>query len=64
MAEALGCKAYKVTKKEEALPAIKDALACKKPALIEVVIHEDDKVFPMVSPGAPISEVFDADDIQ
>lgn len=64
VAEALGCKAYKVTKKEEALPAIKDALACKKPALIEVVIHEDDKVFPMVSPGAPISEVFDADDIQ
>lgn len=64
VAEALGCKAYKVTKKEEALPVIKDAIACKKPALIEVVIHEDDKVFPMVSPGAPISEVFDADDIQ
>lgn len=64
VAEALGCKAYKVTKKEEALPAIMDAIACKKPALIEVVIHEDDKVFPMVSPGAPISEVFDADDIQ
>lgn len=64
VAEALGCKAYKVTSREEALPAIKDAIACKKPALIEVVIHEDDKVFPMVSPGAPISEVFDADDIQ
>lgn len=64
VAEALGCKAYKVTKKEEALPAIMDAIASKKPALIEVVIHEDDKVFPMVSPGAPISEVFDADDIQ
>jgi acetolactate synthase-1/2/3 large subunit len=64
VAEALGCKAYKVTSKEEALPAIQDALACGKPALIEVVIHEDDKVFPMVSPGTPISEVFDADDIQ
>lgn len=64
VAEALGCKAYKVTAKEEALPAIEDAIACGKPALIEVVIHEDDKVFPMVSPGAPISEVFDADDIQ
>lgn len=64
VAEALGCKAYKVTTKEEALPAIQDAIACGKPALIEVVIHEDDKVFPMVSPGAPISEVFDADDIQ
>lgn len=64
VAEALGCKAYKVTTKEEALPAIKAAIAGGKPALIEVVIHEDDKVFPMVSPGAPISEVFDADDIK
>ncbi len=64
VAEALGCAAYKVTKKEEALPAIKEAIACGKPALIEVVIHEDDKVFPMVSPGAPISEVFDADDMK
>lgn len=64
VAEALGCVAYKVTKKEEAFPAIKEAIACGKPALIEVVIHEDDKVFPMVSPGAPISEVFDADDMK
>lgn len=64
VAEALGCKAFKVTTKEEALPAIKEAIACGKPALIEVVIHEDDKVFPMVPAGAPISEVFDADDIK
>lgn len=63
VAEALGCRAFKVTTKEEALPAIKEAIACGKPALIEVVIHEDDKVFPMVSPGAPISDVFDADDM-
>ncbi len=64
VAEALGCKAFKVTTKEEALPAIQEALACGKPALIEVVIHEDDKVFPMVPAGAPIDEVFDADDIK
>ena len=64
VAEALGCKAYRVTKKEEALPAIQEAIACRKPALIEVVIDEDDKVFPMVSPGTPISEVFDGDDIK
>ncbi|MBP3420936.1 MAG: biosynthetic-type acetolactate synthase large subunit [Lachnospiraceae bacterium] len=64
VAEALGCKAFKVTTKEEAFPAIQEALACGKPALIEVVIHEDDKVFPMVPAGAPIDEVFDADDIK
>ena len=35
----------------------------KKPVLIECVIPEDDKVFPMVPAGAPISEVFDATDL-
>lgn len=63
VAEALGCVAFRVEKKEEVLPAITKAMECKRPALIEVVIHEDDKVFPMVSPGAPISDVFDADDL-
>lgn len=63
VAEALGCKAFKVETKEDVATAIKAALECKQPALIEVVIHEDDKVFPMVSPGAPISDVFDADDL-
>ncbi|MGN0248715.1 MAG: biosynthetic-type acetolactate synthase large subunit [Lachnospiraceae bacterium] len=63
VAEALGCKAFKVETKEDVATAIQAALECKQPALIEVVIHEDDKVFPMVSPGAPISDVFDADDL-
>lgn len=63
VAEALGCKAFKVETKEDVATAIQAALECKQPALIEVVIHEDDKVFPMVSPGAPICDVFDADDL-
>ncbi len=63
VAEALGCKAFKVETKEDVATAIRAALECKQPALIEVVIHEDDKVFPMVSPGEPISDVFDADDL-
>ena len=63
VAEALGCVAFRVEKKEEVLPTITKAMGCKRPALIEVVIHEDDKVFPMVSPGTPISDVFDADDL-
>ena len=63
VAEALGCVAFRVEKKEDVLSAITKAMECKRPALIEVVIHEDDKVFPMVSPGTPISDVFDADDL-
>ena len=43
--------------------AIKTAIEGKKPTVIECIIPEDDKVFPMVPAGAPISEVFDATDL-
>ncbi len=64
VAEGLGCKAVRVTKKEEVAPAIEEAIALKAPVLIECVIPEDDKVFPMVPAGAPIAEVFDGEDLK
>ncbi len=63
VAEGLGCEAILVTKKEEVAPAIEKAIALKKPVLLNCVIPKDDKVFPMVPAGAPISEAFDAGDI-
>ena len=63
VAEGLGCAAIRVTKKEEMAPALEKAIAMKAPVLIECVIPEDDKVFPMVPAGAPIAEVFDGDDL-
>ncbi len=63
VAEGLGCEAIRVTSKEEVAPAIEKALALKAPVLIECIIPEDDKVFPMVPAGAPISEAFDAQDL-
>lgn len=63
-AEGLGCKAIRVTKKEEVAPAILEAMDSQGPVVIECVIEEDDKVFPMVAPGAPIDDVFDQNDIQ
>lgn len=63
VAEGLGCGAIRVTKKEEVAPAIEKAIAWKRPVLIECIIPEDDKVFPMVPAGAPIDEVFDGDDL-
>lgn len=63
VAEGLGCKAIRITKPEEIEPAIKEALAANGPVVIDCVINEDDKVFPMVSPGASIEEAFDASDL-
>ena len=63
VAEGLGCEAIRVTTKEEVAPAIEKAIALGKPVMIECMIQEDDKVFPMVPAGASISEAFDADDL-
>lgn len=64
VAEGLGCKAIRVTTKEEVAPAIMEALESKIPVLLDCIIPEDDKVFPMVPGGAPISEAFDAKDLK
>lgn len=63
VSEGLGCTAIRVTKKEEVAPAIKKAIELNSPVVIECMIPEDDKVFPMVPAGAPISEAFDEDDM-
>ena len=63
VAEGLGCTAIRVTTKEEVAPAIEKALAMKAPVLLDCIIPEDDKVFPMVPAGAPISDAFDAQDL-
>ena len=52
LAEAMGAKAYRVTKKEELEPVLKEAMELDIPVVIDCQIHCDDKVFPMVSPGA------------
>ncbi len=64
VAEGLGCEAVRVTKKEEVALAIEKAIAKKAPVLIECVIPEDDKVFPMVPAGEAISEAFDETDLK
>lgn len=58
LAEAMGAKGYKVTTCEEFEAAIKDAIALNIPCLLDCHIEKDDKVFPMVAPGAAISEAF------
>ena len=64
VAEGLGCEAVKITKKEEVEPALRNAIKAGHPVVLECIIDEDDKVFPMVPGGAPINEAFDADDLK
>ncbi len=63
LAEAMGAVGMRVTKKEEVAPALEKAIAMGRPVVLECVIDSDDKVFPMMSPGAPLEDTFDADDL-
>ena len=64
VAEGLGAKAYRITKMEEVEPVLKEAIALNAPVVIDCQINCDDKVFPMVSPGAAIEDVFDESDLK
>ena len=63
VAEAMGAKGYRITKREEVEPVLKEAIAAGVPVLIDCVIDSDDKVFPMVPPGKSLDDVFDEKDL-
>ena len=64
LAEAMGAKAYRVTSREEFNKAFAEALKNNRPTVLDCIIDSDEKVWPMVAPGAAISEVFDESDQQ
>lgn len=63
VAEAMGAKAKRVTTQAEFDAALTEAVGCTdRPFVIDAVIDSDDKVWPMVAPGTPISDCFDGED--
>ncbi len=62
MARSMGAVSFCATTREEFDEALESALNEKKPVVIDAVIGMDEKVFPMVAPGKPISECFDQND--
>lgn len=63
LAEAMGATGYRATTREAFNEALKAALAAKTPVVIDCVIGCDDKVWPMVAPGADISTAFTGEDL-
>lgn len=64
LAEAMGAVGIRAATKEEFQEAFAHALELQKPVLIDCQIDCDDKVWPMVAPGAAISDAFDEEDIK
>lgn len=63
LAEAMGAKAYRITKIEEVETVLKEAISLNAPVVIDCQLSCDDKVWPMVAPGAAIEEVFSEEDL-
>ena len=64
LAEAMGAKGIRAQTQEEFAEALKEALSCDCPVVIDCQIGADDKVWPMVAPGAAISDAFDEEDME
>ena len=64
LAEAMGAEGIRVTTQEEFKSAFEKAMNLGRPVVIDCQIDSDDKVWPMVAPGAAISEAFDEADLK
>ncbi|RDU23293.1 biosynthetic-type acetolactate synthase large subunit [Anaerosacchariphilus polymeriproducens] len=63
-AEAMGAKGFRVNSIEEFKEVFANALKLNEPVVIDCMIDSDEKVWPMVAPGAAISEVFTDEDLK
>lgn len=57
LARAFGGEGYVINEGDEIAPVLQKALASDKPVVVDCQIPKDDKVFPMVPPGAPIEDL-------
>ncbi|MST81085.1 biosynthetic-type acetolactate synthase large subunit [Bilifractor porci] len=64
VAEAMGAVGIRVTKPEDFAPALQKAIELNQPVVLDCLIDDDDKVFPMIPAGKPNSEVFDQTDVE
>lgn len=64
LAEAMGAVGIRAATREEFQKAFQEALAMERPVVIDCQIDSDEKVWPMVAPGAAISEAFSEEDLE
>ncbi len=59
IAEGYGIPGLRVTGKEEVVPAIEQAMEEEGPFLINFMVEPEENVYPMVPPGAALTEVLE-----
>ena len=64
VADALGATGMRATNLAEFEDALKKAIEMNKPVVIECLIDQDDKVWPMVAAGQALETCFDKNDLE
>ena len=57
LAEAYGIPGFTITDKSEVGPAMAQAAATDGPVLLDFRVEQEENVYPMVAPGAPVSDM-------
>jgi acetolactate synthase-1/2/3 large subunit len=57
MAEAHGAMGIRVTEKSDVTPALQKAIKARRPVVIECIVRGEENVYPMVPPGASLTEM-------
>jgi len=61
LAEAYGAHGIRVEKPEEVRGAVEKAIGIDGPVILDFIVDREENVWPMVAPGAPISNVMEGD---
>lgn len=57
LAESLGVKGYAIEKQDDLIPVLKEAFAHKGPALVDIRISPEERVYPTVPGGKALSDM-------
>ncbi len=57
LARAYGAQGYRIEKREEVSPILKEAFATKEPAIVDVLVEPEENVYPMVPAGASLTDM-------
>jgi acetolactate synthase-1/2/3 large subunit len=57
LAEAYGAEGYRAERTEEVEPVLRQALSSPKTAVVEILVENEENVYPMVPAGAALSEM-------
>ncbi|MFQ5874336.1 MAG: biosynthetic-type acetolactate synthase large subunit [Dehalococcoidia bacterium] len=57
LAEAFGCVGIRVTEKEQVVPAIRKAMECDGPVIVDFMVRTEENVYPFIPPGESLASM-------